>query len=124
MNHKSFFIDVNILLRAGIRITKVVQDAGQVVFTLPKAAHQGIGCETQRFNRLLLADAERISGFNVGAGVSEAVNFALDSWFKVVQHAKYCKCNPASVRFNPKALCSKLRKWKRVSASFVRIFVV
>ena len=71
VRHKNFHIDPKLLLEAGIKVTRVVQQPGDFVITFPRSYH---------------------TGYNSGANVAEAANFACPLWMDCAGSLKKCEC--------------------------------
>jgi hypothetical protein len=56
---KTTMFSPSILLRAGVPVTRIVQNAGEIVVTFPRGYH---------------------AGFSTGTNIGEAANFALRNW--------------------------------------------
>ena len=73
LRHKASVIAPHHLLGAKIPVTRVVQQPGEFVITMPYAYH---------------------SGFNLGLNCAEAVNFGSERWLPYGQKCRPCKCFP------------------------------
>ena len=71
VRHKTLHVDPRLVLKAGIKVTRVVQRAGDMVITDPRAYH---------------------TGYNTGYNVAEAANFCHDSWLEYAKKVKECLC--------------------------------
>ena len=71
VRHKTLHIDPKLVLKAGIKVTRVEQQAGDMVITNPRAYH---------------------TGYNTGYNVAEAANFGHDSWLEYAKKVKECTC--------------------------------
>ncbi|KAL9655048.1 hypothetical protein ABK040_008831 [Willaertia magna] len=79
LRHKTTLISPSILKEHGIKVTRVMQNPGEFIITLPGAYHQG---------------------FNWDINVNEAVNFATRRWIDIGKSCKRCLCDPDSVRID------------------------
>ena len=79
LRHKMYILSPSVLQKYNMPFTRVLQEEGEFVLTYPGAYH---------------------SGFNHGFNCAESVNFAFDSWIRIGEKAKICKCVPDSVRLN------------------------
>lgn len=79
LRHKASVIAPHHLHAAKIPVTRVVQQPGEFVITMPYAYH---------------------SGFNLGLNCAEAVNFGSDRWLPYGQKAKPCLCFPDVVNIS------------------------
>ncbi|OMJ07805.1 DNA damage-responsive transcriptional repressor RPH1 [Smittium culicis] len=79
LRHKAFHLSPNYLASQGIKVNRVVHNAGEFMITFPYGYH---------------------SGYNLGFNLAESTNFALDRWIEIGKKADFCKCIPDSVKIN------------------------
>ncbi len=85
-------IHPKVLLEAGIRLRKTVQNPGEFIVIRDRAYH---------------------AGFNAGFNIAEAVNFATTHWLlKSAWKTSFCLCNGDSVRLNLLELSTDLLSQK------------
>ncbi|KAI3430679.1 hypothetical protein D9Q98_005268 [Chlorella vulgaris] len=85
---KTTMFSPRILLQAGVRVCRAVQEPGDYVITFPRAYHSGFG-----------------NGFNVG----EAVNFSLGDWWPYAEDARqrYRRLRHPSILPQEQLLCDE-----------------
>ncbi|OLY84041.1 DNA damage-responsive transcriptional repressor RPH1 [Smittium mucronatum] len=79
LRHKAFHLSPNYLASQGIKVNRVVHNAGEFMITFPYGYH---------------------SGYNMGFNLAESTNFALDRWIEIGKKANFCQCIPDSVKIN------------------------
>jgi jumonji domain-containing protein 2 len=87
LRHKQSLISPQVLKKAGIPFTFMVQYPGEAMVTFPGAYH---------------------FGFNAGFNVAEATNFGVPEWIPFGKRAKVCLCRPDSVRIDMEQFCRLL----------------
>lgn len=87
LRHKTAIISPKKLRDAGFRVSECVQEAGEIMITLPEAYH---------------------SGFNHGFNVAESTNFASRSWIDAGRRATVCCCQPGAVRIDIDAVARSI----------------
>ncbi|KAJ3176163.1 Lysine-specific demethylase 4B [Irineochytrium annulatum] len=83
LRHKSYLISPMYLQKQSIPVQRLIQYAGEFVITFPSGYH---------------------AGFNLGFNCAESVNFALERWIEIGRQARFCECEPDSVRLDVSAL--------------------
>lgn len=87
LRHKQSLISPQVLQKAGIPFTFMVQYPGEAMVTFPGAYH---------------------FGFNAGFNIAEATNFGVPEWIPFGKQAKVCLCRPDSVRIDMQQFCKLL----------------
>ena len=71
LRHKICTISPRLLISKGIRVTKTVQHAGELIIVFPHAYH---------------------AGFNHGFNIAEASNFGTEAWLEHGKRSRFCTC--------------------------------
>ncbi|KAI9344233.1 JmjC domain, hydroxylase-domain-containing protein [Zopfochytrium polystomum] len=83
LRHKTSLMSPTYLASNGIKVLRLVQQAGEFVITFPFGYH---------------------AGFNLGFNCAESVNFATEDWIEVGRKATVCHCIKDSVRLDVDSL--------------------
>jgi jumonji domain-containing protein 2 len=96
LRHKQSMVSPQVLQKAGIPFTFMVQYPGEAIITFPGAYH---------------------FGFNAGFNVAEATNFGVPEWIPFGKKAKVCLCRPDSVRIDMEEFCKLLDMYHETQKS-------
>ncbi|KAH3688306.1 hypothetical protein WICPIJ_000714 [Wickerhamomyces pijperi] len=88
LRHKTFMASPKYLTDRGVRVNKIVHNAGEFIITYPFGYH---------------------AGFNYGYNLAEATNFASEEWVPFAKKTARCLCITDSVQIDIKDL---LKRWR------------